>query len=343
MHSEIDPSSPVAITTPALADAVVGTFYLAVLGASGGQLPYQWSSSALPQGLTLQSGGTLSGVPTTPSAAAPVTFTVTDSAQITATATLTLAVRPAAPGPAPAPLVVATTSVPNASPGVAYKNVLRATGGAPPYQWTLTSGILPQGLTLDPSGTISGTPKDTTPAAPFTTEVTDSSGSAATATFSMAVMPVLEGPFLIQFIGSPLADVCLQAANGGPDALVTIAVIDTTGAQILQQWLYGTDGRLYLNNPNLTPFVCLDYTNVPQNGVALQLSPITPADETQQWTWSGQSNTSTFTNVGNASFSIDVEGGVTTAGTKVQIWQQLNNANQVFALAFIPAFAGKGI
>jgi hypothetical protein len=38
-----------------------------------------------------------------------------------------------------------------------------------------------------------------------------------------------QGPFLIQFVGAPLSDVCLQASYPGVDATVAIAPIDTSG------------------------------------------------------------------------------------------------------------------
>src|SRR5229473_449716 len=57
--------APVAIQTPALPNAALGSPYTQVFTAIGGLPAYGWSSTGtLPPGLSLSSGGTLSGVPT---------------------------------------------------------------------------------------------------------------------------------------------------------------------------------------------------------------------------------------------------------------------------------------
>ncbi len=60
----------------------------------------------------------------------------------------------------PGKLGVTTTSLPVATVGRAYRAVLDAVGGTPPYRWALATGSsLPTGLSLDGStGVISGTP-----------------------------------------------------------------------------------------------------------------------------------------------------------------------------------------
>jgi hypothetical protein len=78
--------------------------------------------------------------------------------------------------PPPAALTISTSSLPTGQTGVAYSAVLAAAGGTPPYMWSLTSGTLPTGLTLNAStGAISGTPTQTATSTALTFQVVDSS------------------------------------------------------------------------------------------------------------------------------------------------------------------------
>ena len=59
----------------------------------------------------------------------------------------------------PAGMTLATTALPAGKAGTAYTATLSATGGTPPYTWSLTGGRLPLGLHLNhKTGVISGTP-----------------------------------------------------------------------------------------------------------------------------------------------------------------------------------------
>ncbi len=56
------------------------------------------------------------------------------------------------------PLTITTTFAPDGEMGVVYSTSLQASGGTPPYYWSLKSGALPNGLTLNDNGEIQGTP-----------------------------------------------------------------------------------------------------------------------------------------------------------------------------------------
>ena len=181
-------SAPAILITTAspLPDAAAGQPYSQKLAVSGGSAPYQWTLTGNPPaGLSLDAAtGVLSG---TPSATGNFTFTarVTDKSQLTASKDFTLTVTAA-------PLSITTVSpLFNGSVGQPYSQVFSATGGTPPYRWSITSGQT-GGLTLDPaSGTLSGTPK-TAGTFTFTALVTDSNKATSSKSFSLVVnLPTL--------------------------------------------------------------------------------------------------------------------------------------------------------
>jgi Putative Ig domain len=84
-------------------------------------------------------------------------------------------------------LGITTTSLPSGTLTYPYSTTLGASGGVPPYAWSVTSGSLPPGLNLDPpSGLISGTPT-TVGTYPFTLQVADSQTPPATASAPLSI------------------------------------------------------------------------------------------------------------------------------------------------------------
>ena len=55
-----------------------------------------------------------------------------------------------------AAIALAPSSLPNATVGIAYSQALIASGGTGPYSFTVTSGVLPAGLSLSAAGVLSG-------------------------------------------------------------------------------------------------------------------------------------------------------------------------------------------
>lgn len=111
---------------------------------------------------------------------ATVTATsVTDSTK-TASITITMNLAPS----------IAVTPVPAAATnGTAYSFVVPETGGSSPFTWSVSTGALPAGLTLDSTGKISGTPNANATSSPytFTVKVLDNAGMSATQNYSMTV------------------------------------------------------------------------------------------------------------------------------------------------------------
>ena len=92
----------------------------------------------------------------------------------------------------PSQVKISTSSLPNGQIGAAYSTTLAATGGVSPYTWSLTSGSLPAGLTLNAStGAITGTPSSSVASTALTFKVTDSStpGLTQTAAFTLTISP----------------------------------------------------------------------------------------------------------------------------------------------------------
>lgn len=142
-------SLPMVITTE-LPVAHVSRDYRFTLAATGGTPPYSWSKveGALPEGLDLSSTGELSGAPST---AGTFSFIAEarDSRGQPAQRALSLTVVPA---------LAVTGSLPDGYRGVAYSAGIEASGGVPPYSYTVVTGSLPAGIQVDNLGRFSGTP-----------------------------------------------------------------------------------------------------------------------------------------------------------------------------------------
>lgn len=84
---------------------------------------------------------------------------------------------------------IATASLPAGTVGAAYSTTLQATGGKTPYVWSVKSGSLPTGLSMNNSGAITGTPQSPVTAGLVFT-VTDANKKSATSkNFSLKVNP----------------------------------------------------------------------------------------------------------------------------------------------------------
>jgi hypothetical protein len=76
-------------------------------------------------------------------------------------------------------LQITTDSLPDGTVGLPYSQTLQASGGTTPYSWTVTSGSLPDGLSLGAAtGEISGTPTSDGTSG-FQVTVTDTAGLTA--------------------------------------------------------------------------------------------------------------------------------------------------------------------
>ncbi len=176
----IDTDNPTAGTI----DTVYGGHTFTATGGTGSK-SYAVTSGSLPAGLSLSSGGLLSGTPTA-YGSYTFTVTVTDSAStpVTDSHSYSMTVNPAA-------LVIGTGNPTTGTVGTVYSgHTFTATGGTGSKSYVVTSGSLPTGLSLSSAGVLSGTPT-AYGLYTFTVTVTDSASTPVTDShsYSMTVNP----------------------------------------------------------------------------------------------------------------------------------------------------------
>jgi hypothetical protein len=170
--SVLMPRTPQFEPTQTLPDAKVGMIYSEDFWTDTEYAKYSIASGSLPPGLKIEEEYGHSYIYGTPTTAGNYTFTVrATNASGTATKQFTIRVT------APKVPTITTTSLPNAKVGLRYGDFpsirLEAADNA---TWSLYSGILPAGLTLNRNGNISGTPT-TASTSTFTVKAQNPAGS----------------------------------------------------------------------------------------------------------------------------------------------------------------------
>jgi len=192
----------------------------------------------------------------------------------------------APPAPAPPPLSVTTSSLPSGTVGTHYGAMLAATGGTPPYDWSLSSGALPAGLTLAASGALAGTPTAPADGAALTVKVTDS-GSPHQSSTEALHLTIAPGPLRIAAtslaygqVGKPYT--ASLTASGGTQPLSWSL---SAGALPSGLSLNATTGMISgtpaatANGTSLT-FKVTDSSTPPQSAALVQTLTVSPANIT---------------------------------------------------------------
>ena len=178
----------VTLSPTTLPNGTVGSGYSQTITASGGTgTGYSFSfTGTLPAGLTLSSGGLLSGTPTA-TGASSFTVKATDSGGNTGTQAYSLTIG--------AGVTLSPTTLPNGTVGSGYSQTITASGGTGTgYSYSVSTGALPAGLTLTSGGVLSGTPA-TSGTSSFTVKATDSGGNTGTQAYSITIYaPVTVAP-----------------------------------------------------------------------------------------------------------------------------------------------------
>jgi len=141
------------------------------------------------------------------------------------------AASPAAAAPPVTALSVGAASLPAAAQDQRYRARLEASGGQRPYRWSLAGGALPSGLTLSPTGTISGAPREAGTRS-LTLAVADRRGQRATATVDLTVAPA-----------SDPVQVTTSALPAGEQGIPYAATLAATGGTLPYTWAVA-DGTL---------------------------------------------------------------------------------------------------
>src|ERR1022692_3059795 len=203
-HAPANGPGALLIANKTVPDGVVQSAYNVTMVATGGQAPFAWTldSGTLPPGLSLSPQGVISGTPpitdlNSDGTAKTYSFVlkVTDSQMPTSAfekGSFSITINPL-------PLVT-TTSLPNGTIGLNYSATLTNSGGLAPFTWTVTTGTLPAGLSLNASsGAIFGTPTGPAGAFPITVQVTDADSNTATAILTLSIVGRLQGTFAFSF------------------------------------------------------------------------------------------------------------------------------------------------
>ena len=219
-----------SIALPPAANAQVGRTFALMPQVSGAMGATSWSlSGALPPGLWLDSvSGTISGVPTTPgsfTASVTATDSWTGGPRTAPAVTVTIAVTPL-------DLSIDPTTLANATVGAPYSASLTATGGTGSNVWSLKTGQLPDGMTLDATGVLSGTPT-TAGNATFTVRATD---AVYAATFAEATLALtVDAPAPVKQ-SKPVREIVLYAADATRIAGTWSIVADAWAAGGKRVW-----------------------------------------------------------------------------------------------------------
>jgi hypothetical protein len=214
------------LSTSVLPNGTIGVAYSQTITVSGGTAPYTWAANYQTlNGLVYNSSGnsfTISGTPTF-SGSMNIAITVTDSS-VGGAKTVTGNYGFSIAAGAVASLVISTTSLPPGVVGTSYAAAVSASGGTPPYTYSITSGALPPGLEGNPlTGAITGTPSAIVGSKVISNlgvSVTDS--SAVTSPEKSLSIAIFDKVY-------PLFTVSSFAPNNGPAAGGTTVIITGTG------------------------------------------------------------------------------------------------------------------
>jgi alpha-tubulin suppressor-like RCC1 family protein/subtilisin family serine protease len=221
---------PFALLTPVLPTATTGNSYLQKVSTTGTPSAWEILTGSLPAGLTLNPATGVIGGLTEETGTFRFTLRAVSGDGEVDSREITLQVSP--------PLVITTAFLDKAIVGSLYGQTLAASGGLPPYSWSVTSGVLPYGTALDAAtGVVSGTPQYNGTYT-FSVSVSDSGG--LTTTLPLSLTTYSADSVVSIFSGTPL--------NGQAPLLVSFTDASHK-SPTSWSWTFGDGGASTERNP----------------------------------------------------------------------------------------------
>ena len=276
-------------------------------------------------------------VPTTNSMVASGSFTLTNSALVQALGFAAgYDLSPIATGSFTVvrlPIITTDSLLPTGTVGAAYNLSLTATGGAPPYVWSIVSNSLPPGLSLSGSGVISGTPVGVFGTDNFTVQVADSNNVVTTLPVSLFLTP----PTV--FLNPP----CVSALHVNMNGVVLPALSTAVATNLVWDWGDGQSNpswfpaiHTYTVASNYTIQVTAYYDDGTTDGTAQSVT-VGPGVLTGCTTW-----TITAGPGGSVSYAASVGSGTVTSGVPVTLQQTPDTAGGLLTAIPDPGYVFAG-
>ena len=272
VYAATSTGNTVTVTNPGAQTSTVGTAASLQIqasdSASGQTLTY--SATGLPAGLSVNSStGLISGTPTT-AGTSTVTVTAKDATGASGSASFSWTVNPAGGNT----VTVTNPGSQTSTVGTAVSLQMQASDSASGQTLTYTASGLPAGLSIGPSGLITGTPT-TASTSTATVTATDSTGATGSAAFSWTVNTAGSGEPPASFWGNtsaiPAATHVLEVSivnqtNGQyPDSEVYWSFNGQTESIAQQPYIdmpANSAGRMYfyLGSPNSQYYDFIEFT-----------------------------------------------------------------------------------